>query len=48
VRVLVRRPAVRLGTGWTELLRVWLADPSLAAINGTVQQRTASDVDDRG
>ena len=47
VGALVRRPGVRLTTGWRELLEIWTADGSLAELNAEVRQRTAADVDDR-
>jgi len=47
ISALVARPAVRLASPWTELLDEWYADPSLAALNDEVTQKTAADVDGR-
>ncbi len=44
---LVARPDVRLHSPWSDLLREWYADPSLARLNAAVVQKTATDVDDR-
>ena len=47
VAALVRRPGVRLGTPWQELLAAWQDDPALAELNAEVRQRSAGDVDER-
>ena len=47
VGALVARPGVRLGSSWTELLAEWRSDPTLAALNADVAQKSATDVDGR-